>query len=412
MNCHSRDASGSHASLCGHHQAKHRNLNRVALHHRFQAGIRGGDAMVSLSGLRIATCLCLAGLVIVLPGPFQADTEVHAQSMSPSWLIFHPDIDDCVESHLPDQNWGSIYEAYVSGAEVGFTRYIYFRFNLTDVLQSGSIIHEAHFNLYKSYDTSGVNGYCRLMAANPASPSWVETSMTWNNQPGVDPACNQTSSVLGRIQEFYCTTSTGFRQNISSPALTDLTASQFARSGFACFFVSSNFTGQGSKGWQTDEGANRPYIAILYTPGPVGLLRVTTNPAVPSMICIDGNWASRWGLDWVKLPVGQHILSFGEVQGFGTPDPVTLTVSEGQITTYEAQFERYGDLRVMTSPAVPSTIYVNGIPRNDWGLWVDVPAGVYTVSFGYVPGAIMPPSREVVVMSGSSTLTVGIFTSI
>ena len=40
------------------------------------------------------------------------------------------------------------------------------------------------------------------------------------------------------------------------------------------------------------------------TSDPVGLLRVTTDPAVASQILIDGAPADSWGLSWVKVPVG------------------------------------------------------------------------------------------------------------
>jgi hypothetical protein len=143
----------------------------------------------------------------------------------------------------------------------------------------------------------------------------------------------------------------------------------------------------------------------------VGLLRVTTNPAVPSMIYIDGNWASPWGLNWVKLPVGQHTLSFSDVPGFVTPADATVAIAAGQTTEYVAQFVACGSLRVITSPAVPSTIYVNQVPRNDWGIWVDVPAGTYTVSFGAVKDYATPASQTVTLTAGGYQEVTGVFTS-
>lgn len=353
----------------------------------------------------------LAMIVPMVPG---GPTAAEASPGSSGWFTVNPDIDICIESHHPDVNYGSVYEFYVSGSGVAFERYIYLRFNLSGHLPAGAEVLDVHLNLYKSYDTSGVAGPCRLMAADPDSPNWNESSLTWNLQPGIDPDYNRSAYIDGRIQEFYCDTRTDLWQNVSSPALVDITQS-FLQSGLcAYYYISSNFTGVGSKGWLSDEGSHRPYLAVRCSPAPSlqGLLRVTTNPAVPSMIYIDGNWASRWGLDWVAMPVGQHTLSFGDVPGFGAPADVTVTVFEAQVTTYEARFTQYGSLRVMTSPAVPSTIYVDGIPRNTWGLWVDVPAGVYEVEFGPVPGFLTPSLREIVVTSGEYCPTMGEFTLI
>ena len=35
-------------------------------------------------------------------------------------------------------------------------------------------------------------------------------------------------------------------------------------------------------------------------------------------------------------------------------------------------YEQNGYLRAITSPALPSTISVDGVARNDWGLWTEV----------------------------------------
>jgi hypothetical protein len=140
-------------------------------------------------------------------------------------------------------------------------------------------------------------------------------------------------------------------------------------------------------------------------------LRVTTNPAVPTMISIDGEWASPWGLNWVKLEPGTYELTFSDVPGFVTPAPVDVEIEAEETTNYEANFVPCGSLRVMTSPAVPSTIYVDGIPRNDWGLWADVPAGTYTVSFGAVADFAAPSPQTVTVTSGVCAEVTGVFES-
>ena len=60
-----------------------------------------------------------------------------------------------------------------------------------------------------------------------------------------------------------------------------------------------------------------------------------------------------------------------------------------------------GLLRVVTSPAVPSQIVVNGQIRDNWGLtWVRVPVGAYTVSFTDVQGFLTPADQNVNVRQG------------
>ncbi|HXK36786.1 MAG TPA: hypothetical protein VJ553_04360, partial [Candidatus Paceibacterota bacterium] len=156
------------------------------------------------------------------------------------------------------------------------------------------------------------------------------------------------------------------------------------------------------------------FVSSPGAPGPdpltYGMLRVTTNPAVPTMVYLDGEWMSHWGLNWVKVPVGMHTLSFSDVFGAITPEPLLIEIVAGMTTSYDAVFELAGTLRVMTNPPVPSTVYIDGIARNDWGLWVDVPAGTYVVSFGDVPGLITPAPQTVTVVASGYTEVTGIFT--
>ena len=64
---------------------------------------------------------------------------------------------------------------------------------------------------------------------------------------------------------------------------------------------------------------------------------------------------------------------------------------------------------MITSPAVPSTVLVDGIPRDDWGMWTDLPAGSYQVCFGGVVGITTPPCQTANVSAGSLTTITGNF---
>jgi hypothetical protein len=160
-----------------------------------------------------------------------------------------------------------------------------------------------------------------------------------------------------------------------------------------------------------------------------GLLRVETSPAVATTILIDGIPRNDWGLDWVKMPPGEYTLSVSDVTGYLTPtevevtyyppegDPVTqnqllsepILVASGGTTQVVVSFIQLGNLRVETSPVLPTanTIFVDGNPMNDWGLWVNLEAGDYTVSFQDMDGYQTPPPTVVTVTSGITTYVSG-----
>ena len=152
-----------------------------------------------------------------------------------------------------------------------------------------------------------------------------------------------------------------------------------------------------------------------------GLLRFTTRLSdgtlgVPSQIIIDGIPRDEWGLTWLKLPPGRHYFHLSDVPGLTTPwgeNPFRLVVPfdiiAGAVKTIDATFQIHGWLRVVTEPAVSSTIFLDGIPVNDWGIWRSVKPGTHVVSFGGVPGFLAPPPQAVVVEPGLTTVVRGAF---
>ena len=138
-------------------------------------------------------------------------------------------------------------------------------------------------------------------------------------------------------------------------------------------------------------------------------LRVTTSPALPADIVVDGVARDRWGLNWAMLPPGPHQVCFGEVPGRIAPACQTITLVPGATTTVTGTYTQNGYLRVITSPAVASTISVDGVARNDWGLWAEVAPGTHTVCFGPAAGFAPPACREVAVAAGATATTTGSF---
>jgi len=141
-------------------------------------------------------------------------------------------------------------------------------------------------------------------------------------------------------------------------------------------------------------------------PGP-GLLRVETSPPVPTRIFLEGIPRNDWGLDWVKMPAGEYTLSFTDVSGYLAPISQPIEILPDTVTEVIASFVQLGNLRVETSPALPATIFANGNPMNDWGFWVTLEEGEYTVSFQDMPGYVTPSEVVVTVNPGETTHVIG-----
>ncbi len=142
----------------------------------------------------------------------------------------------------------------------------------------------------------------------------------------------------------------------------------------------------------------------------VGLLRVTTSPALPSQITVDGVIADTWGLDWLELAPGSHSVCFAAVQGYTEPACQNVTVTVGATTTVTGTFAPRGFLKVLTSPAVGATISIDGVIADDWGVFTDLPPRTYQVCFGAVAGKTAPACQNAVVTASGTTTITGTYT--
>jgi hypothetical protein len=165
--------------------------------------------------------------------------------------------------------------------------------------------------------------------------------------------------------------------------------------------------------------------ALSIVANPPGLLRVQTVPPVPTTISINGNPSDDWALNWVEMSPGTYTLSFSGVTGWATPTsvsvaigtapPVTqplttpITVTSGLTTTVTANFTQLGNLHVVTSPATPATISINGNPVDDWACWTNILPGSYTVSFESIAGFLPPAPQTVTVTAGATTTVTGTY---
>jgi IPT/TIG domain len=143
--------------------------------------------------------------------------------------------------------------------------------------------------------------------------------------------------------------------------------------------------------------------------GPVGSLRVTTSPALPAEISLNGVIADSWGLNWLEVPPGSYTVHFSHVEGYTEPADQVVVVTAGATTTLAGTFTQRGSLRVQTSPAVAGQISVDGVPRNDWGMWTDIPTGSHQVCFGPVAGYTPPACQNPTVTAGALTSVTGVY---
>jgi hypothetical protein len=146
----------------------------------------------------------------------------------------------------------------------------------------------------------------------------------------------------------------------------------------------------------------------------MGELRVTTSPAVPSTIRVDGVERGQWGLTWVDIEAGEHEVCFSGLPGFVTPPCELVEVPAGSTGAVSGVFEPLVALQVSTVPAVPATISLRdvtgggpAVAMDDWGVQTFVPDGrTFEVCFGDVAG-FSAPGCEQFTTSGAPVVVAG-----
>ncbi len=140
--------------------------------------------------------------------------------------------------------------------------------------------------------------------------------------------------------------------------------------------------------------------------GVVGFLRVETSPAVASRVVVDGVARADWGLTWVKVPVGAHEVCFTDVLGFTTPPCEQVVVSEAATSSVVGAFVPMGLLKVDVDPAgLGVDVVVDGVPRNQFGLYFFVAPGSHEVCGTSSVGWVSPACATVSVTGGAQTNT-------
>ncbi len=150
---------------------------------------------------------------------------------------------------------------------------------------------------------------------------------------------------------------------------------------------------------------------VAPTPVGNGQLRATTTPAVPSRISVDGVVRHDWGIDWVTIPAGNHLVCWSDVVGFTTPACQTVTVNTNATTVVDGAFGQMGLLQAGVAPAgAPTTVFVDGVARDEYGLYAFMEVGAHTVCWGDIAEFQAPACQIVNVTAGAQTTVTGTFT--
>ena len=100
------------------------------------------------------------------------------------------------------------------------------------------------------------------------------------------------------------------------------------------------------------------------------------------------------------------------MQGYATPADQVVNVTAGNTTIVTGTFVPQALLRVLTSPAVPGTITIDGIRRNDWGVWTYFPPGAHQVCFLAVLAFLPPTCQNINLAAGTGNADVtGVYTA-
>jgi subtilisin len=153
----------------------------------------------------------------------------------------------------------------------------------------------------------------------------------------------------------------------------------------------------------TYELSATPTTGPAPVPAEHGFLRATTSPAVVSSIRVNGTVRGDWGLNWVKVPVGQHEVCFSGVPGFVTPPCRVVEVLPGLTTETQGVFGRLGLLRVDVIPSVAVDVLIDGVPRNQFGLFSFFVPGTYEVCGTVAPDGRTAACVTAVVAPGEET---------
>ena len=159
--------------------------------------------------------------------------------------------------------------------------------------------------------------------------------------------------------------------------------------------------------------------AIVPTEAPAGTgtIIVSTNLTAatfmltgPAKYSGSGMYITLWG-----VPAGVYTITYGAVPGFVTPVPQVQTLAPGATIIFTGAYGiSTNTSMIQVSTNLPAaTFWVTGpavyVGQGFWWAQSNCPPGVYTVTFGIVPGYAAPPSQTLTLGVGGIITFVGTY---
>jgi len=152
-------------------------------------------------------------------------------------------------------------------------------------------------------------------------------------------------------------------------------------------------------------------FAANYSPGSLtGKIIVSTNLTGATFMLNGPAFYVGGGMLWSQsdCPPGTYTIIFNPVPGYPTPSSQTLVVQAGGTVTFVANYGAGpggGTIKVNANLA-SATFWLTGpLNYSGGGLWwsqANAPAGMYTISFGSVPGYATPPAQAALLSPGGT----------
>ena len=92
------------------------------------------------------------------------------------------------------------------------------------------------------------------------------------------------------------------------------------------------------------------------------------------------------------------------MQGYATPADQVVNVTAGNTTVVTGTFPAGAPARA-DEPGRAGTITIDGIRRNDWGVWTYFPPGAHQVCFLAVLAFLPPTCQNINLAAGTGTPT-------
>ena len=136
-----------------------------------------------------------------------------------------------------------------------------------------------------------------------------------------------------------------------------------------------------------------------------GVLQVTTDPPLDSAINVDGVARNTGSVKGLELPVGEHDVCFGAIEGYLAPPCATVQINEGDATPLVGTFVTAGQLEIDVEPqGLDPMVTVAGIERDRGATNLTLAEGDHEVCFESLSGYHAVPCQQASVQQDTPAL--------